>query len=62
VGHIVTHYSVYNEMFSMLCFLLLLFVFYFGGEVARVTGRYEGTGGGGMVRTGVHDVKLTRNQ
>jgi hypothetical protein len=40
--------------------LLLLFVFYLWGEVARVSGGYEGMGG--IRGTGMHDVKLTKNQ
>ena len=33
VGHIVTLYSFHDEMFSMLCFVVVcLYVFLFGGE------------------------------
>jgi hypothetical protein len=45
VGHIVTLYSFHDEMFSMLCFVVVcLYVFLFGGEGVRAEGRYEGTG------------------
>jgi hypothetical protein len=50
----VTHYNFHNEVFSMLCFLLLLLLLllcvsvclavYFIGEIAQVKGEFEGMG------------------
>lgn len=57
-----THYNFHNKMLSILCFvflLLLVFLFYFDGEVVRQRPDTKGWGDGG---TGVCDVKLTKNQ
>lgn len=56
MGYTVTHYSFYDEMFSMLC---LLFNFLCQGgckDRDHIGGDEERSG------TGVHDVKLKKNQ
>ena len=51
MGHTI-HYSFHDEMFSMLC--LGFFVCVLGGGGCK--------GGGEISETGVHSVKLTKNQ
>ena len=53
MGHTVTYDSFHDEMFS----ILSVWFFFWGGEVARLRGGHEGMG-----CTGIHDVKLTKNQ
>jgi hypothetical protein len=60
VRYALTYYSYHDEMFSMLCFCLFVYVFYyFGGrrlQEPRAVGDGERSG------TGMHGVKLTKNQ
>jgi hypothetical protein len=51
VGHTVTYYSFHDGMSSMLSVCVF---FYLGGHKMK--------GDGEMSRTGVYDVKLTKNQ
>ena len=48
VGHTVTHYSIHDEILSMLLFCSFVYMFFFliwgRGKVARANGRYEGMG------------------
>jgi len=56
-----TYYSFHEETFSMRVCVCVCVCVLFWEEVTRVKGGYEGMGNGEMSRTGVYDVKLTKN-
>ena len=61
LGDTLTYYIFHDEMFSMLYFVLFVFCFILGGELQGWKADVI-RGGREMSKTGVHDVKLTKNQ
>lgn len=53
-----THYSFHDEVFSMLCFCLLVYVHFFYFEGGRLQ-EPRAMGDGERNETGVHDAKLS---